>query len=296
MIRWTVSEIKLLAKTFLDVRCQDMISPVTVILEEAQKACLPEDRRRNYPLAALGWEVQNEIKVTLQEFAKQMQKKAEPAPALPPVTTEAVILPEAEEKKPEVPAVPAFVPPPQPFVIEFRIPKAEKPDIHRILEEVPTSVLYGYALDRLMKTKFNGQEQPQPHLPRPLPKTEVVQVDALQAQEPIAPTILKADSIEDPIPLGDGRKRVLILGLLPSAQKIAQEKAANLLRIDTTWADANTRVVPVAVVDCAILMKGVVSKFQEEQIRKRFSTQNRIFHCETTDELMAKLRDLNSLA
>jgi len=299
MIRWTSSEIKLLAKTFLDVRCQDMISPVSTILEEAQKACLPEDRRRQYPLAALGWEVQNEIKVTLQIFAKQMATKTETAPApLPPVTSEAIIVPDTETKKPEAPTIPAFIPPPQPFVIEFRIPKVEKPDIHKILEGVPTSVLYGYALDRLMKTSFNGGFHPQPYLPEAppaKPKTDVVQVDALQAQEPIAPTILKADSVEDPIPSADGRRRVLVLGLLPSAQKIAQEKAMNLLRLDTSWADANTRVVPTAAVDCAILMRGVVTKFQEEQIRKRFSTQDRIFHCETTDELMAKLRDLNSL-
>jgi len=296
MIRWTHTEFKLLAKTFLEVRCQDILSPVSTILEESQKLCLPEDRRRPSPLAALGWEIQNEIKVTLQNFAKQMATKTEADPALPPVTKEAVIVPDSETKKSEVPPEPAFIPPPQPFVIEFRIPKVEKPDIHRILEGVPTSVLYGYALDRLMKTKFLGQEQPQPHLPSPPPKTEVVQVDALQSQEPIAPTILKADSIEDPIPSADGRRRVLVLGLLPSAQKLSQEKAANFLRLDTTWADANTRVVPVAVVDCAILMRGVVTKFQEEQIRKRFATQDRIFHCDTTDELMAKLRDLNSLS
>jgi len=275
----------------LDVRCQDMTSPVSTILDEAQKVCLPEDRRRGYPLAALGWEIQNEIKNVLENFAKQMVKKSEAAP----VTSEAIIVPDTEVKQ-EAPVVPAFVPPPQPFVIEFRIPKAEKPDIHAVLESVPTSVLYGYALDRLMKMHFNREQHPQPHYQTPPPKTEVVQVDALQVQEPIAPTILKADSIEDPIPSADGRRRVLVIGLLPSAQKIAQDKAVNFLRLDTTWADVNTRVIPVAVVDCAILMKGVVTKFQEEQIKKRFATQNRIFHCEGMDDLMAKLRDLNSLS
>jgi hypothetical protein len=294
-IRWSHTEVKLLAKTFLEVRCQDMLSPVTTIMEEAQKLCLPEDRRRPFPLATLGWEVQNEIKTTLLRFGQQMSAKsisiATPSPT--PITDQETVTP-----TPTVTADETLVeiPPPVPFVIEFRIPKVEKPDLNKILENVPTAVLYGYALQRLMAHGF-GNEHPQPIVPTlPSIKTEVVQVEALAEQEPIAPTIVKADSVEDPPPPADGIRRVLVLGLLPTAQKIAQYKATNLSRLDITWADINTRNIPPAVVDNVILMRGVVTRFQEEQIRKRFATQDRIYHCEVgLDELMKKLADLNSL-
>lgn len=263
-----------------------MLAPVTEILEAAQKEALPEDRRRPIKsMALLHWEAQQEIKTLLKQFCDRHFDKTIVAPeSMPfkPPTVEAESAPPAPKVEPPPPVVPR-----EPFIIEFRTPKAEKTDLVKLLADVPTPVLYGFALERLMK---NGLSQ----LPSLRPAPDVVRVEAtVPAPEP--PVVIKADSVVDPTPPEDGRKRVLVLGLLPTAQGIVQEKAKNFLRLDPTFCDTNTKTMPAVTVDYAIIMDGLITRFQIEQIQKRFATKDRVIHCNTVDEVMRKLADLNSV-
>lgn len=283
-IRWSEAEYRAVAKAFLEERIRDMLAPVTEILERAMKAALPQDRVRAVKsMTLLGWEAQQEIKAVLKKFEQNYFDKPTIAPPadlkLPTVEAEP-----APPKKEEPAAVLR-----EPLVIEFRVPKVDKPDIHKILADVPTPILYGYALERLMKGGL-------PPIPLPRVAPDVIRVEGLAPQpEPPPPTVIKADSVEDPAPLEDGRKRVLVYGLLPTAQRIVQEKSKNFLRIDATFYDANTRTVPLVVVDYVILISGIVTTFQMEQIKKRFATKERVIQCDSTDSVLQKLVDINSL-
>jgi len=287
MIRWTDSEHQAVAKKFLECRIRDMLAPVSEILEQAIKEALPEDRRRAIKaISLLGWEGQQVLKHVLKKFEHDYfspPTAAAPMPFHPPTV---------ESEPPPAPKPPKEeLPPREPLVIEFRVPKADKPDIHKILAEVPTPILYGYALERLMKGGL-----PPIALPRVSPDVIRVEATAPQPEPPPPPTIIKADSVEDPAPAEDGRRRVLVFGLLPSAQRVVQEKAKNFLRIDATFYDANTRTLPAIVVDYAILISGIVTNFQIEQIRKRFATKERVIQCDSTDSVLQKLVDINSLS
>jgi len=282
MIRWTPAETKALAEKFLEARIRDMMAPITEVLTKAMEAAFPPERRRDIKaFSLLNWEAQNDIKMALKQFEKRYFDRlvaSEAAPVSAPLPT-----PEPEVKVWDTPSKPAGTP----FVIEFRVPKTEKPDLTRILAEVPTPVLYGFALDRLLKSGVGL-----PSFPKLPP--EVVRVEAVApVPEPI---VIKAASVVDPSPAEDGRRRVLVLGLLPTAQSIVQEKSKNLLRIDATFCDANTRNTPAVVVDYAVIMDGLITRFQVEQIQKKFSSKDRVIHCDTVEEVMRKLVDLNSMS
>lgn len=284
-IRWTEIEQRAVAKAFLEERVRDMLAPVTEILERAMKVALPQDRIRPVKsLSLLSWEAQQEIKTVLKKFEKDYFSPTEAMPFQPP-TVEPTPAPTPTPANPPK----EELPPREPLVIEFRVPKADKPDLHKILAEVPTPILYGYALERLMKGGL-------PSIPLPRSSPDVIRVEGMAPQpEPPPPTVIKADSVEDPAPSEDGRRRVLVYGLLPTAQRIVQEKAKNFLRIDATFFDANTRTVPLVVVDYVILISGIVTTFQMEQIKKRFATKERVVQCDSTDSVVQKLIDINSL-
>jgi hypothetical protein len=287
MIRWTPSETKLLARKFLEARIRDMMAPITEVLTKAQEEAFPPERRRDVKaFSLLSWEAQNDIK---QELKKFEQRYFEPPIAAAPVS------PQPAEVAPQPPPKAEPVSQPvqaarDPLIIEFRVPKAEKPDINKILSEIPTPMLYGYALERLMR----GGLPTLPTVPRP----DVIRVEAtVPTVEPSpAPVVLKADSVEDPTPAEDGRRRVLVYGLLPTAQQIVQQKAKNFLRLDPTFYDANQRTVPAVVTDYVVVASGIVTQFQLDQIKKRFASKDRVFQCDTTDSVLSKLADINSLS
>jgi hypothetical protein len=293
MIRWTPDEIQLLAKKFLEVRIQDMLAPVNQIIEKAQELAFPPERRRpNMQLSLMGWESQNAIKTVLVDFGRRMTEKAVAAPPVEvpreiPLPPTKVVAEMPAVKPPKVEEAPR-----EPFIIEFRVPKATaKPDLNALLAEVPTPMLYGYALERMMKSGLGLTSVVA--APKNLPDVVRVEAQAVVPPPP-EPVVIKADTVVDPAPSDDGRKRVLVLGLLPAAQQVAQDKSKNFLGLDITFVDSNTRALPAVVVDHVIVMRGVVNVYQVEQIKKRFATADRITHCEVSDEVMRKLADLNS--
>jgi hypothetical protein len=282
MIRWTPGEVNILAKAFLDARIRDMFAPVSMLLEEAEKS-LPEHRRRGVKaLTLLSFDAQQEIKNMAKEFGRRHFEPAVAGQERPPT-------PETKVEAEMPPVKPVKEEAREPFVIEFRIPKSEKPDLAKLLADVPTPVLYGFALDRLLKSGVGFPTFAS--APRPVPDVVRVETQTL----PPEPVVIKENEVVDPTPADDGRRRVLVLGLLPSAQAIAKEKCKNFLKLDITFADSNTRVLPAVVVDYALLMRGIINSFQADQIRKRFATKDRVIYCDLgLDDVMSKLADINS--
>lgn len=280
-IRWTDEEVRIIAQRFVELRFAQPLAESLTLLLEAQGELDPNRQR---PINTIG-AFKRIIEIVPDTWARRLRTYASagPSPANAPVAP----LP-PPPKPPVAPtpaeAAPAAIKPGEPLLIEIR---AEKSDPNAALQNCPTPLLFGYALERLLSLRTAAPISAAP------PTQTVLRVEATTPIEP--PTVIQADRV-----IETKRPRdVIVLGMLRDAVAVLKTKLPPLdhLRLNFIESGVGSVTVPgTTPCDYLVLTGDLVTKFQSEQIRRRLgaTASKRVFHFDgTQNDLLQHLKTIN---